>query len=406
MDSPNVPFPTTAPDAKPQPLRILHYLPAIWLEQGGVVRAVLDWCEVFADRGHQVTLVVYDGRDMPEEWLRHVPGKPVAHVVKRPVPPLRLLHRASVRFIDTLLEKVDVIHLHGPWLNGNRQVANLARRRGIPYLVSSHGMLGDWSMSQGATWTKRLYMSLFGRRMLNAAAGVHCTAAEELAQTRKWFDGPPAVVLPCLLDLRPYRNLPGPDLGTGLIPPQHRDTPRLLFLGRINQQKGIDILVRAAALMRDAGTPFVLLVAGTGSPGYLKIIHDLVEQLRLGSRVVFLGQINGVEKLSLYQAADLFVHPTRHDNFGIVLIEALACGAAVLTTRGTDIWRDVHTAGGQVADCTPVALAAAAATLLADPADRTARGARGRQWVINTFAEDTLAGRYEAVYRQTVQNGK
>jgi len=153
----------TIPNA---PLRIVHYVPAVRLEQGGVVRSILDWCTVFAQRGHQMSLVVYQSKDLPRDWLESQPGKPRAYLIPEPTPPLKLLGRPAMRLMDDLLQNADVLHLHGPWLDGNRQIANLARRRGIPYLVSTHGMLDDWSMAQ-RSFKKRLYLSMFGRRLLN-----------------------------------------------------------------------------------------------------------------------------------------------------------------------------------------------------------------------------------------------
>jgi hypothetical protein len=65
-------------------LRLVHYVPGIRLEQGGVVRAILDWCTVFAARGHQVTLLTYQGNDVPREWLDGRAGNPVAKVIPPP----------------------------------------------------------------------------------------------------------------------------------------------------------------------------------------------------------------------------------------------------------------------------------------------------------------------------------
>ncbi len=383
------------------PLRILHYVPAVRLEQGGVVRAILDWCTVLAERGHRMTLVTYNGKDLPADWLVETPGKPRGYVVPFPMPPAKLLSRSSMKLIDGLLSETDVLHLHAPWLDGNRQIANLAHRRGVPYVVTLHGMLDDWAMSNSG-WKKRVYMSLFGRRTLNRAALVHCTAYAELAQTRKWFDHPNAVVLPCLMDLQPYQNLESPDAGLQLVPTQFRTVPKLLFLSRLSEQKGVPTLLRAAALLRDAGTPFVLLLAGTGFPEYERLIHRLVAELNLTEQVVFLGHIDGTTKLSLYRAADLFVLPTRHENFGLVLTEAMASGTCVVTTRGTDIWPEVQSAGGEIAESTPRAIADAVTRLLGDPAERRRRGDSCRRWVMENLDEDRLSGRYEQMYRGIV----
>jgi glycosyltransferase involved in cell wall biosynthesis len=382
------------------PLRVLHYLPSIVLAEGGVARAVLDWCAVFAKRGHQVTLLTIRGDDVPAGWLTDSVGKPRAHILK----PLSKLRKSpdpeTLAVLTRILRQTDVLHLHAPWLPGNAAIAQLAARVGVPYLVSIHGMLDDWSMSQKA-WKKKLFMALSGRRFLNRAGCVHCTAEAELSQAKKWFDNNRTAVLPCLVDLNPFELLPGPEQALNLIPKARRDDLKVLFLSRIHEKKGVDILIRAAGLLRDAGLRFVVIIAGTGDAGYVDQLRQLVAELRLGDRVIFVGLIVGTQKISLYQAADLFVLPTAQENFGLVLTEALACGTPVVTTKGTDIWEEIQSAGAQIVNRTPEAIAAAAIALLKDPAKREASGRQGRDWVLANLAEQPLSEKYEAVYRET-----
>lgn len=380
-----------------KPLRILHYVPAVTLAQGGVVRMILDLCTVLAERGHHMSLAVYTNQDVPVEWLNNAPGKPRGIVLPTPLPPLKLLGRTAMRMMDEELSQADVLHLHGPWLDGNRQIANLARRKAVPCIVTLHGMLDDWTMSRRGI-KKRIYMALAGRRMLNGAAKIHCTAAGELAQAKKWFDNPRTVVLPCMVDLSPFEHLPGPAAAMEFLRPEIRDLPKLLFLSRLHEQKGVDILIRAVGLLKERSIPFVLLLAGTGTSAYQQFLSDLVRQLNLADRVIFLGHLNGPVKLSMFQAADLFVLPTRHENFGLAIIEAMAAGTPVVTTRGTDIWPEIQAAGGIISDSDPASLADQIIRQLNDPAGRTARAHRGRDWVFQTLATGSLGSRYENLY--------
>lgn len=382
-------------------LRIVHYVPGIRLEQGGVVRAVLDWCTVFAARGHHVTLIAYQGNDIPRQWLNGEPGKPVARVVPPPrALPGKPLGDAALKIAEETIRDSDVLHLHGPWLDGNRQLAAIARRLNVPYVLTLHGMLDDWSMTQRGL-KKRLYMRLWGRKFLAAAAYVHCTAEVERSQSARWFENPRAIVLPYIVELSAFEHLPGPELGLQCFPPDRRAGSKLLFLSRLHEQKGIDILIRAVARLRDAGLDFTLVIAGTGETSYVREMHALVAQLNLRDRVIFVGLITGQQKLSLFQAADLFVLPTRHENFGLVLTEAMACGTPVLTSTGTDIWRELETAGGTIAPRnTPPDVADAMRDLLTKPREVLAEmGKRGRAWVFETLAVEPLLARYEALYR-------
>lgn len=387
------------PPSEHRPLRILHYVPALWLEQGGVVRAILDWATVLAARGHQMSLCAYHHLDVPADWLDGTAGKPRAFLVPKPSPPFKQLSRKAMAMIKAELLSVDVLHLHGPWLDGNRQIAHLARRMGVPYVVSIHGMLDDWAM-QKRGWKKRLYMSLAGRRTLNGASCIHCTAAAELDQAKKWFDNPRTVVLPALIDLSPFENLPGRELAMQSLPESARDQPKLLFLSRLHEQKGIDILIRAAGILAQRRVKFILLLAGTGAPAYIHFLKTLVEALKLQDRVNFLGHLNGAHKISMIQTADLFVVPTRHENFGLALVEAMAIGTPLLTTKGTDIWQELQSGGAVIAEATPEAFAEKIEQLINNDQDRTARGHQGRSWVFSALSTEKLVTEYEAFYRR------
>ena len=92
---------------------------------------------------------------------------------------------------------------------------------------------------------------------------------------------------------------------------------------------GVGIL---AAIVHLVIAAIVLMIAGSGEPAYERYLCTLVAELNLRERVFFLGLITGAQKVSLYQAADVFVLPTLQENFGLVLTEALACGTPLVTT--------------------------------------------------------------------------
>jgi glycosyltransferase involved in cell wall biosynthesis len=184
-----------------------------------------------------------------------------------------------------------------------------------------------------------------------------------------------------------------------LLEPPVQKQQKLLFLSRLHEKKGVDVLIRATGLLRDTGVEAVTLIAGTGEAAYENDLRNLVLELGLVSRVRFLGLVTGEQKISLYQAADVFVLPTLQENFGLVLAESLACGTPVITTKGTDIWKELQDAGAIIAERTPEAFAAEIRKLLDNPQNRAERGKRGREWVFSTLAVQPLSERYEAMYR-------
>jgi glycosyltransferase involved in cell wall biosynthesis len=238
--------------------------------------------------------------------------------------------------------------------------------------------------------------------LLRGAARVHCTAEGELEQAAKWLPPGKGVVLPLIIDLSAFATLPGPELARARLAPLRGAGPTLLFLSRVHPKKGVEVLIRAAAELARRGRACRVVIAGPGEAAYVDQLRALAAACGLGETVAFAGMVRGAEKLSLYEAADVFVLPTSQENFGLVLLEALACRTPVVTTRGVDIWKELEQAGAVIVDATPDAIAAGVERALADGS----LGERGRRWVSVEMDAGRLAGRYHAFYRQVVDEAR
>ncbi len=383
-------------------MKIVQYMSRIKLEDGGVVRAVLDLCGALAARGHDVTLLAGDSSDVPSTWRSGGDGLPRVHTVQGRAGLLPRLTQPATLDARRIIHQADVLHLHVPWDPICVQLGRIARQAGVPYLVGIHGMLDDWSMKQKAL-KKRLYLAIKGRRFLEQAAVVHCTAQAEREQSKKWYPNGRPVVLPLIFDLEEYVDLPGPQLArqafASVIP--STDLPVLLFLSRLHPKKQVDLLIEAAGELRRRGVAFKLLIAGTGDEPYEAQLRELVKERALTEEVAFVGFVTGKEKVSLYQAAHLFVLPTQQENWGFVLLESLACGTPLITTKGVDIWPELESTGGAViADASPDAIADAVVELLADDRRRQSMGVKGRDWVLQNLTVERVLDRYEQLYRE------
>jgi glycosyltransferase involved in cell wall biosynthesis len=145
------------------------------------------------------------------------------------------------------------------------------------------------------------------------------------------------------------------------------------------------------------------LIAGSGDAGYEEHLHREVARRNLDDRVAFLGFVGGREKLSLYQAADIVVHPSAHESFGLALVEALACGTPVITTRAVNIWPELDGSGGAViSDQSSTALARAVEESLANGQRLVDMGRAGREWVFDHLDADRVSEQYEDLYRRAV----
>ena len=179
---------------------------------------------------------------------------------------------------------------------------------------------------------------------------------------------------------------------------------RILFLSRLHYKKGVETLLRSVALLQSDGAECQLYLAGSGEPAYEASLMAMANELGIQDRTHFLGFVSDLEKISLYQAADVFVLPTHQENWGFVFVESLACGLPVVTTTGVDICSELESSGGAVlVDGEPAPLAETLRGLLDDPARRREMGRRGRAWVLETLNPERVIAQYADLYRSVVE---
>lgn len=392
--------------------RVTHFIDSLDLRGGGVPRVVLDVARTVAEAGLPSTIITGDTQDTPAAWINNAAPIQTPGPVDHHVPAVykvdmdrRVASAVSadgMRDIVTILRRSDVVHLHCLWSVANLQIADMCRSMGIPYILTTHGMLDDWSMQQ-AQVKKRTYLRLGGKAMLEQAMFVLCTARGEIEQSGKWFPHGNGLVLSYIIDLEPYRTLPGPALAREQYPmvadAHARGEAVILFLSRLHYKKGCELLIKAAKKALEQGKPATYVFAGTGDDAYVKSLQDLAAQLGIADRVHFVGMVKGEMKISLYEAADLFVLPTSQENFGLVLIEALACNTPVMTTRGTDIWKDIESSGsGIIVDQTEDAIAKELVGLLQDRSRLAGLRQGARTWVFANYEVSHLVKKYVDVY--------
>ena len=367
------------------------------------MQAVLDMSRLVAAHGHRVVLATMDATDVPGDWGQSKPNVPDVVKLEASRMSSAWLSRSSLRTLAQLSQEADLVHLHTPWDLCNVQIASMLHKAGVPFVLTIHGMLDDYCMRQKA-FKKNVFLKLFGRHLLRYATTVHFTAEAERDQALPWIPGKDrSVIQTCAIDLEPYEVLPGPQLALEAFPQIQPDSKKVLFLSRLHPKKGIELLLEAGAILRDRGQPVQLLIAGPGDGDYVQQLKALNGKLGLNGHSQFLGMVRGAQKVSLYQAADVFVLPTYQENFGLVLAEAMAAATPVVTTRGTDIWRELEQAGAKIVDSSSPSIADAIETCLKDSSQRERVGQQGREFVRQWLNKDRVFDGYEKIYRDTLE---
>ncbi len=382
-------------------MRILHYIPTYapaW-SFGGPVRSVSSLCEGLSRRGHTVTVFTTDaGLESDRDIIRGA-------AIDRNGVEVRYFRRTAgwgikspemENAVKNYVSKYDLIHVTAVWQRTGPAACRAARKGGVPYVISPRGALGPYSWARGRI-KKRLYYAIFERSNLLNASGFHYTSKMEMAECQTFKFGKPHSIIPNSLNLQGWsrdntarsywRKILGCDQNSLLC----------LYAGRLHHKKGLEIL--PGILARIQNIPWRMAIVGNDSDGSGKRLAQDFASQKLGARVNFLPAVKPAQLPGLYSAADVFLMPSHHENFGNVAIEAAVCGCYVLASvetavaeqleqlgagtrlpRVTQVWSDAI--GQRMTDC-PVSI---------ECVNR----------VKNSFSDEYVAERMEYFYNSVV----
>ena len=373
-------------------MRILHvvptYLPAT--RYGGPIHAVHGLCRSLAQRGHQVDVVTtnIDGSGkspVPLGKTVDLDGVHVRYFEPAPLPFARRLFFSSAMrgWLRGHARDYDIAHLHSVFLAPTWAAARAASRRDLPYVISPRGMLVPELIDRKSRILKRAWIAAVERQTFAHAVAVHFTARQE------WDDA-----------IRTEIPLPSPFVvpnGTDLPPldPRSRRTSTILFLGRINWKKGIDLLIDAMALLPDVR----LIVAGNDEESLLGALREQAQRNGTLERIEFAGPVSGTAKQTLLETSAALVLPSHSENFGNVVLEAMAASTPVIVSPEVGLAAAVAEGeAGLVADRSPASIATAIRQLLRDPDEAARRGRNGRALVERRFTWGQVASEMEHQY--------
>jgi glycosyltransferase involved in cell wall biosynthesis len=337
-------------------LRILNVASSINPAAGGISESIPRLGKAVMDLGHEVEIVSVDAPDSAWGKSLQVP----VHLKGPARGPLEY-SRDFDRWLAQNSGRFDVIISHGLWRFNSRATRRAARSAGRPYFVFPHGMLDPWfkrrypvkHLKKCAFWWLSEYS------VLRDARAVLFTCQEELLLARESFQPYQCVerVVPLGTSGPPENKEEQQKAFSGAFP-EIRDKRVILFLGRLHEKKGCDLLLRAFLRLleskpRETWRDLHVMMAGPCTqPAYLALLKRLAgqcEALSPGS-VSFPGMLSGDLKWGALRRAEVFILPSHQENFGIAVVEALACGTPVLISRPVNIWREIESSGGGLVD--------------------------------------------------------
>ncbi|MGD0812850.1 MAG: glycosyltransferase [Verrucomicrobiota bacterium] len=275
-------------------------------------------------------------------------------------------HPALRPWLEKHLPSFDAIILNGLWQYHGYIVSKLSRHPGSPpYFLFPHGMLDPWFQRTAGRGLKAIrnwsYWKLVEQYVIRNSEAVLFTSTEEMRLARDTF--------------RPYRPKNQTSVGYGIFPPPQfhpgmseafqqkcpgiKGRPYFLFLGRIHPKKGIHLLIQGyAALCRAiAGSAMAqLVIAGPDSETpYGRKMQALASEICPRDSVFWPGMLTGEAKWGAFYNCQASVLPSNQENFGIAVVETLACGRPVLISDQVNIWLEIKEAGAGLVENNSVA---------------------------------------------------
>ena len=310
---------------------------------GGPIEGILQLHRALSHLGHQSEIVTTDAPDAP--WLGGFPmpifalgGAKLGYCYSPPLLPW-LLRNAS---------RYDCLIVNGMWQYHGVAARQAARSLRKPYFVYTHGMLDPWFKRTFPLkhFKKLLYWPWGDYRILRDAAAVCFTCEQEKLLARQSF--PLYKANEVVISYGTSAPQGDPDMQREAFLsrwPSLRDRRLLLFLSRIHVKKGCDLLIDAFADAAASDPSLHLVMAGPDQAGLQAPLQAQARRLGIEGRITWTGMLSGDLKWGAFRAADAFVLPSHQENFGIAVVEALACGLPVLISDQVNIWREIQADG-------------------------------------------------------------
>jgi len=314
------------------------------------------------------------------------------------------------RWLAARIRNYDLVHIHALFSYTSFVAARLAAKYSVPYVVRPLGVLNRWGMQNRRRLLKKLSFRFIEQRVLRKAAAIHYTSQQERIEAEETGIKTRSALIPLGIDSAPFRELTKPERFYSKFP-EARGREIILYLSRLDPKKGLDLLLRAFAELRagwSAATERrhpILIIAGDGDAQFVSGLRSLAEVLGIGPDLIWTGFIGGEDKLSAMASASMYVLPSRSENFGIALVEAMAAGLPCVLTDEIGIAIDAREYdAGLVAPCEVGPLANAMRRLIDDPELRTRLSHNARRLVDDRFSAEAMSGSLIKLYDQVIAN--
>lgn len=303
------------------------------------------------------------------------------------------VHRVSITRLDSQLKELcenrdSIVHVHGIWDLYGVAAAMSAERQGVLYVVSTHGMLDEWCRKQKRV-KKFVGWFVYQSRVISRAYALIAASEREAEGLKRLCIARTVETMPI-----PLTDMPSSDERL-----EREDV--VLAVGRISRVKNLGRLIRAWKRIDKLG--WRLWLAGPTKGAYGLYVKILVKWLRLEESVSLLGELDSKRRDECYKRCGLFILPSRSENYGMVVAEAMSHGMPSVVSNQTP-WGWIESNGcGWVCECDVESIKETIEKVIRMRRDERAQvGERGKDCLIELNSDVALKARLDGFYETLV----
>ncbi|WP_373479708.1 glycosyltransferase [Geminocystis sp.] len=385
-------------------MKILMVIPAIGSVYGGPSKCVLELSQTLAKQGLEIDLVTTTANgdvelDVPKfQWVE-TNGYRIQY--------FPYISWGDYKFSFTLrkwlyahVKDYDLVHTNAVFSLPNLPAYGASVQKKIPYIITPHGMLEPWALSYKSN-KKKLFYNLLEKPAINQASGIQVLATPEKDRVKSLNLKPPLFVIPNGIVTKDFELLPSSSIFLDRFP-NTKNRQLILFLGRIDPKKGLDLLAPAFAKVYQKFPNTHLVIAGPDNVGYLPTVKNYFEELGCLDGVTFTGMLTGEMKYSALSAASIYVAPSYSEGFSMSILEGMASGLPCIFTTGCNFPEAQETNTAYVVDIDSESIEKALLKCLENPTEAKQMGHRAQKFILENYTWDEIAKKLIKVYQEII----
>ncbi|HJU93392.1 MAG TPA: glycosyltransferase [Pyrinomonadaceae bacterium] len=375
-------------------MRVLHVIPSVAERSGGPATAIIPMCRALQQHGVEVLLVTTDAGLNGTAQGSHYKGVPAKFFPSQLGESFKYSRPLAV-WLNSNVHEFDLTHIHAVFNHSSIAAAHVCRKAAVPYVVRPLGTLEPWSMTQKSV-RKRVFWQVAGKAMLRRAAAVHYTTDAERNSTERLLGLNHGKVIGLGVELNP-----GGEENLAQHFPALAQQPYALVMSRLHPKKGLDVLIEAfvSLVQQEKFAQWRLVIAGDGPLDHVVKLKALTQS----DRIMFTGWLEGEQKEAVLGGASLLVLPSRQENFGMCVMEALSRSVPVLVSPHVNLAEEIVLANaGWIATVDKDALTTRLAEALGNEEERVVRGRAGKQLSMK-YSWESAAKNLKDLYLEVIK---